>query len=140
MAGSIVVRTQNPRDITLVEAGEIAATIRGLNLDSEVRVEEQEREGRGVTWFEILHVTLSFKVGQILIDEATKKIVDIVVDWARQRFRGRRSGSKRPVYLEIHARDDLGNPVMKAIVIKNATDEPEDRTEERQYVRAGSRW
>jgi hypothetical protein len=132
MAGSIVVRTQNPLDITRDEAGEIAATIRGLNLASEVRVEELEREGRGLTWFEILCITLSFKAGQIVVDQATNEIAAIVVDWARQRFRGRKSGSKRPVYLEIHARDDLGSRVTKAIVTKNATDEPEDRTEEKR--------
>jgi hypothetical protein len=132
MAGSIVVRTQNPLDITPDEAVGIAAAIRGLNLNGEVRVEEQEREYRGFTWFEFLYITLAFKVGQTVVDEATKKITDIVVDWARQRFRGRKSGSKRPVYLEIHVRDDLGDRVMKTIVIKNATDEPQDRTEKKQ--------
>jgi hypothetical protein len=131
MPGSIVVRTLNPLDVTPDEAEEIAATIRKLDLDSKVRVEEQEREHRGLTWFEIIHITLAFKVGRIVVDEATKKISDIVVEWARQRFRGRKSGSKRPVYLEIHVRDDLGAQVMKTIVIKNATDEPEDRTEKK---------
>lgn len=132
MAGSIVVRTRNPLDITPDEAAEIAARIRSLNLDGEVRVEEQEREDRGLTWFEFLYITLAFKVGRIVVEEAAKKITDIVVDWARQRFRGRKSGSKRPVYLEIHVRDDLGERVVKSIVIKNATDEPEDRTEKKQ--------
>jgi uncharacterized repeat protein (TIGR03803 family) len=132
--GLIVVRTQNPLDISRDEAGEIAATIRGLNLASEVRVEEQEREYRGLTWFEILHITLSFQAGQIVVDKATKEIAAIVVDWARRRFAGRKSGSKRPVYLEIHVRDDLGNRVMKAIVMKNATDEPEERTEQKRRM------
>jgi hypothetical protein len=73
MAGSIVVRTQNPRDITLVEAREIAATIRGLNLDSEVRVEEQEREGRGVTWFEISTSRCPSRLGRFLSTKRPKK-------------------------------------------------------------------
>jgi hypothetical protein len=137
MAGSIVVRTLNPLDIAPDEAAEIAAAIRGLNLDGEVRVEEQEREDRGLTWFEFLTITLAFKVGQAAVDEATARITDIVVDWARRRFRGRKSGSKRPVYLEIHVRDDLGDRVMKAVVIKNATDEPEDRTEKKQMQMFG---
>jgi hypothetical protein len=137
MAGSIVVRTLNPLDITPDEAAEIAATIRGLNLDGEVRVEAPAREDRGLTWFEFLYITLAFKVGQVAVDEATKKITDIAVNWARQRFRGRQSGSKRPVYLEIHVRDDLGDRVMKAVVIKNATDEPEDRTEKKQMQMFG---
>jgi hypothetical protein len=131
MAGSIVVRTLNPLDVTPDEAEEIAATIRSLNLDGEVRVEEQEREDRGLTWFEILHITLAPRVGPIVVDEAAEKITDIVVEWARQRFRGRKSGSKRPVYLEVHVRDDLGARVVKAIVIKNAKDEPEDRAEKK---------
>jgi hypothetical protein len=131
MAGSIVVRTLNPLDVTPDEAEEIAATIRSLNLDGEVRVEEQEREDRGLTWFEILHITLALTVGPIVVDDAAEKITDIVVEWARQRFRGRKSGSKRPVYLEIHVRDDLGARVVKAIVIKNAKDEPEDRAEKK---------
>ena len=135
MAGSIVVRTQNPLDVTPDEAGEIAATIRKPHLDGEVRVEEQEREDRGLTWFEILHITLALRAGRIVVDEATERIADIVVDWARQRFRGRKSGSKRPVYLEIHVRDDLGARVTKAIVIKNAKDEPEDRTEKKLMFR-----
>ena len=130
MTGSIVVRTQNPLDISRDEAGEIAATIRGLNLASEVRVEEQEREYRGLTWFEILYITLSLEAGHIVVDKASKEIAAIVVDWARRRFAGRKSGSKRPVYLEIHVRDDLGNRVTKVIVTKNATDEPDDRTEQ----------
>jgi hypothetical protein len=131
MGGSIVVRTLNPFDITPDEAEQIAATIRSVILDSEVRVEEQEREDRGLTWFEILHITLALNVERIVVEEATKKIEDIVVEWARRRFRGPRSGSKRPVYLEIHVRDDLRAQVVKAIVIKNAKDEPEDRTEKK---------
>ena len=134
MTGSIVVRAQNPLDITRDEAGEIAAIIRGLNLASEVRVEEQEREGRGLTWFEILYITLSFEADQIVVDKAVKEIAAIFVDWARRRFGGRKSGSKRPVYLEIHVRDDLGKRVTKVIVTKNATDEPEDRTEPKRCI------
>ena len=130
MTGSIVVRTQNPLDISRDEAEEIAATIRGLNLASEVRVEEQEREYRGLTWFEILYITLSLEADQIVVDKAIKEIAAIFVSWARRRFGGRKSGSKRPVYLEIHVRDDLGNRVTKVIVTKNATDEPDDRTEQ----------
>jgi hypothetical protein len=105
-----------------------------LNLASEVRVEEPEREGRGLTWFEILYITLSFKAGQTVVDEATEEIAAIFMDWARRRFAGRKSGSKRPVYLEIHVRDDLGNRVAKVIVAKNATDEPEDRTEQKRLL------
>ena len=138
MVGSITVRTQDSRNITVNEAEEIAAAIRGLNLDSEVRVEEHERKGRrGLTWFEVLYITVAggaFKAGQIVAEEAIKKITEIVIDWARQRFKGRKSESNRSVYLEIHVPDDIENWIAKAIVIKNATDEPEDRTEQQQRM------
>jgi hypothetical protein len=45
-----------------------------------------------------------------------------------------KSESKHSVYLEIHVSDDLGNWIAKAIVIKNTTDEPEDRTEAQQRI------
>ena len=74
MAGSIVVRTLNPLDIAPDEAAEIAAAISRLNLDGEVRVEEQEREeSLGSPGSSFSTITLAFKVGQVAVDEATKK-------------------------------------------------------------------
>jgi hypothetical protein len=55
------------------------------------------------------------------------------VDWAREQFKERKSKSKRrrTVYVAIYVTDDPPKSrLLKSLVIKNATDEPEDRTEQ----------
>ncbi len=126
MADKIVISTANPNDITVEEAEEIAQAIRVLKPDCDVQVEGRQREGYGVTWFEVLRISLGGALGGKLVEVVAKKVVDVVVDWARKRFRGRKSASKRPVYVAIYGPDGI----VKSVVIKNATDEPEDRTEE----------
>jgi hypothetical protein len=134
MADTIGINTPNPNDITLEEAEEIAGAVRRLNLNCEVKVSGQHRTGYGVTWFEVLRIALlgggAFGIGKAFTEEVAKKIADIVVEWARERFRGRKSASKRPVYVAIHGPDGT----VKSLVIKNATDEPEDRTEQDQQL------
>ena len=134
MADAIIIRTANPNDITLDETEEIAKAVRGLNLNCDVQVVGKEREGYGVTLFEVLRISLvsgvAFGMGKAFAEEVAKKIADIVVEWARERFRGRKSASKRPVYVAIHG--PAGT--VKSLVIKNATDEPEDRTEKDQQL------
>ena len=82
---AIVIRTMSPHDITLDEAEEIAQAIRGLNLNCEVQVEGHERQGKGVTWFEVLHISLLAGIfagaGKVLAEEAAKKIAAVFVDW-----------------------------------------------------------
>jgi hypothetical protein len=136
--GSIVIRAKSLR---LDEAKEFASAIEGLKLDAEIRVEEHQWSGTATTWFQILYVTLiggAFGVGRIAGEQAVKKITDIFIDWARERFR-RKSPSKRPVYLEIYAPDENGDWIAKALLINNSTDEPEDRTEQQQRLLADSR-
>jgi hypothetical protein len=133
MAETIVIRTANPGDITLEEVEVVAKAIRDLRLNCDVQVEGQQREGYGATWFEILRIALlggAFGVGKVFAEEVAKKVADIAVDWARGRFRGRKSASKRPVYVAIYGPDG----VVKSVVIRNATDEPEDHTEEDQRL------
>jgi hypothetical protein len=134
MAGEIIIRSANPNDISLEEAEEIASAVRSLNLNFDTQVVGQEREGYGVTLFEVLRISLVggavAGMGKALIEEVAKKLVDIVVEWTRKRFRGRKRTSKRPVYVAIYGPDG----VVKSVVIRNATDEPEDRTEQDQQV------
>ena len=135
MAEAIVIYTANANDITLEEVEEIATAIRGLNPNFDVQVEAQQRTGYGVTWFEVLRISLlagAFaRVGKVVAEGLVKEIVDIAVDWARKRFKkGRKRASRRPVYVAIYGPDG----VIKSVVIKNATDEPEDRTEEDQRM------
>ena len=126
MIGEITIRTANPNDITLDEAENMAVTIRTLNLATTVTVVGQERTGYGVTLFEVLRIGLgggiAFGAGKAFAEEVAKKIADVVVEWARKRFLEK--GKKRSVYVCIHGPD--GTIISK--VIKNATDEPENRT------------
>src|SRR5580700_9403000 len=126
MLEEITIRTANPNDITLDEAENIGVAIRTLNLATTVNVVGQERTGYGVTLFEVLRIGLgggfAFGAGKAFAEEAAKKIADVVVEWARKRFLEK--GKKRSVYVSIHGAD--GTVVSK--VIKNAIDEPEDRT------------
>jgi hypothetical protein len=99
VADTIVILTLNPNDITLEEAEEIGQAARDLNLNCEVQATAQQRAGHAVTWFEVLRISLlggAFAVGKALTDEAAKRLVATFVEWARKRFKGRRSASKRP--------------------------------------------
>jgi|SRR5580704_7607171 hypothetical protein len=130
---SIVINTSNPLDITLDEAEDIAKAVRGLNLNCEVRVAVTQRTGYGITWFELLRFSLeagALWAGKTFAEEVAKKLADVAVDWARERFKGRKSESKRPVHVAIYGPDGL----IKSVVVKNATDEPEDRTEQEQQL------
>jgi hypothetical protein len=134
MEDKITILTLNPNDITLEEAEELGQSARDhareLSVNCEVEVSAQQREGYGVTWFEVLHVSLlgaAFAVGKAVTDETAKRLVTSSVQWARNRFRGRKKESKRPVYVAIYGPD---GGVVKSVVVKNATDDPEDRTEQ----------
>ncbi len=129
LSETIIIQTPNPHDITLEEAENIASALRAANPSFSVKAEGYERKGRGVTWFEVLRIGLlggAFGVGKVFAEEVVKQTADIVVEWARDRFKGRKSNSKRPIYLAISGPDGL----LKSLVIKNATDSPEDRTAE----------
>ncbi len=129
----IIIHSPSPFDITTEEAEEIATAIRGVNLNCDVQIKVTQRSGRGLTWFEVLRITLlggAFGAGKLFTEEVVKKIADIVIDWARERFKGRKKESKRPVYVAIYGPDG----VVKSVVIKNATDEIEDRTGQDQNL------
>lgn len=126
---TIVIHSASSRDIWPEETKAIAEAVQKLNSEFDVKVEDHERAGVGVTWFEVLRITLlggAFGVGKVFAEEVAKKIADITVDWARERFKGRKSKSTRPVYVAIYSPDGI----VKSVVIKNAVDEPEDRTEQ----------
>jgi len=128
MEEKIVVHSASPHDITPEETEEIAQLLRGLNSGFEVQAEVHERTGKGITWFEVLRIGLyggAFAAGKALMDETAKKIAGVVIEWARDRFRNRKALSKRPVYVKIYGPDGT----VQSVVVKNATDEPEDRTE-----------
>jgi len=131
LAETIGINTPNPHDITPAEAEEIAEAIRGLDPKYDAKVSVTERTDYGITWFEVLRIALAGGafVGRKAAEEVAKKIMDIVIAWARERFKRKRPVVRpRPVYVAIYGPDG----VLKSVTIKNATDEPEDRTEEDQ--------
>jgi hypothetical protein len=132
MAEEIVISTANPHDITLEEVEEIATAIRGLNLNCDVRVEGKESEGYGVTLFEVLRVCLSGVdwASKEVAKETAKRIMTVVIDKIRERFQGRRHGSKRSVYVKIYGPDGT----ILSTVIKNEPEGLEDRTAQDQQT------
>lgn len=128
MPGNIVINSASARDILPGETEAIARAVQKLNKDFEVKVEDHKQTGTFVTWFEVLRITLvggAFGLGKTFSEEIVKRIADIVVEWARERFKRQNSNSPRPVYLAISGPDGL----LKSLVIKNCVDEPEDLTE-----------
>jgi hypothetical protein len=127
----IVIRSRNPARITLEEAEELAQAIRPLAPNTNTNVEGSDSEQRpgtyGVTYFQIIEIVLptAVLVGKELIQEITKA----AVQWARARFK-RKKGT--PIYIPIYGPD---GDIVKSVVIKNDTDEPEDRTEQDRALR-----
>ena len=127
----VTIRSRNPLRITLNEAEELAQAVRPLapDIKVEVEAEEQQQGTYGVTFFQIIEIVLPTAaiVGQELVQEITKA----GIEWARARFKRKKTGN--PVYIPIYGPD---GEILKSVVVKNATDEPEDRTEqdrERQH-------
>jgi hypothetical protein len=128
MPDTIVIHSASARDILPEETKAIAEAVQQLNKDFEVKIADHEQSGAFVTWFEVLRITLvggAFGLGKPFSEEIVKRIADIVVEWARQRFKKRLTNSPRPVYLAIAGPDGL----LKSLVINNCVDEAEDLTE-----------
>lgn len=137
MPEAIVIHSASARDILPIETKAIAEAVKKLNHNFEVKAEVRERTGPE-TWFEVLQITLlgeAFGQGTTFLEEMVKKIGDIVIEWAYQRFAGRRSNSSRPVYVAISGPSGL----MKSLVIKNGVDAPEDHTEQDRQTEASLR-
>jgi hypothetical protein len=138
MPDTIVIHSASARDVLPEETKAIAEAIQKLNKDFEVKVEDREQTGAFVTWFEILRITLvgeAFGLGRTFSEEIVKRIAHVVVEWARERFKERKSDSPRPVYLAISGPDGL----LKSLVIKNCVDEPEDLTEHDRQTESSRR-
>jgi len=127
----IVIRTRNPNDITIDETEDLARAIRAFLPNQDVGVVgKEQREGTyGVTWFQIVDIVLPLATGAgvILGKELVQEIARLGIEWARARFKSKAGIRRRPVYIPIYGPD---GKIVKSVVIKNATDEPEDRTEQ----------
>ena len=133
MTDAIVIRIGNAMQVTPEEAKQLEEALRTLSLDGDVRFELPESRRYGITLYEVLHISLlggalvgvAFGASKAFGEEIGKRLAVIVVDWARDRIKKR--GSTRPVYFSIRGPD---GQVIKSVLVKNVTDEPEDRTEE----------
>ena len=124
----IELRPQNPLDLQPEELEELAAAIRLALPDYDVRIVAREQQGYGVTWWEVLHITVPWAD---LLDAAAKAaagaILTQAIKWARSRFK---KWPKRPKYVAIHGPDGR---ILKSVRLKDAESEPEDSTAEDQH-------
>jgi hypothetical protein len=117
----IILQPKNPLDLKPEEVKELADSIRTSYPKYDVRVEGGSGYiGYGVTWFQILTIWLLVPINKQIVERITK----LAIEWARQRFGKQKAG--RPKSITIYG---PYRKVLKSIVIKNATDEPEDRTD-----------
>jgi len=117
----IIVEPNNPLDIVPEEAEELAKAIRVSYPKYRVQVRISGYRGYAVTLCQVIAIWVAATVTEELI----KQVVKIAVDWARERFRQKQSA--RTTSITIYGPK---SELLRSIVVKNATDEPEDRTKE----------
>src|SRR5437660_1310540 len=109
------------------ELDELAQSIRGVAPGLAVRYAvPSEQRGYAVTWWEVVHIWLpwaALAAGGVVGPAIVKKIVDVVIEWARTRFA--RKSNRRPKYVAIYGPDGR---VVQSVLISNETAPPEDRT------------
>lgn len=121
----LIVRSRNPNDVTLEEAGDLVQSLRQAVPEMPAEVEGQHQEpGRfGVTWFQIIELHLP-EVEAAVVGAVVTKFCDAAIDWAKRRFK--KKPQKRPIYIPIYGPD---GEILKSVVVKDAQSDPEDRTE-----------
>lgn len=125
----IILESKNPGDIKPEEVQELAELIHTLNLGYKVELATSEQRGYGVTWYEVLYIWLPGALiagGAIALKQIIQEVAKIAVQWARERLK-KKATSKRPTYIAIYGPD---GKVLKSIVVKDAIQEVEDRTEQ----------
>jgi hypothetical protein len=112
----IIIQPKNPLDLIPEEAEELAKAIRVSYPKYKVQVKTNGYKGYAVTLYQVITIA----VLGAATEEIIKQIVKLSVNWARERLKQKRS-----------ARTTIYGPkgeVLKSLVVKNATDEPEDTT------------
>lgn len=123
---TILLEPQNPLDITSDELEQLATIIRAIDPVTNVTVVNKEAKGYGVTWWEVVYVWIQTDpIGSGIAGYMIGKVFDGVIAWARERFKKKDTG--RPFYISIL---DSEGKVMQSILLHNADQEPEDRTEQ----------
>jgi len=118
----IIIEPKNPLVITPEEAEELAKAIRASYPKHKVRVESSGYTGYAVTLYEVLNIWLLTTIGKQIIEQITK----LAIEWARQRFK-KQGKYPSPKSITIYGPHE---EVLISFVLKNATDDPEDRTKE----------
>jgi hypothetical protein len=124
----IIIEPKDPRDITPTEAEDLAQAIRTLNSNYDVRVLTEEQAGHVITWNEVLHIWLPnalFTTGAVVGTATVQELTKLSVEWARQRIK-KKGVPKRPTYIAIYG---PAGKLLKSVVVKHSTAEPEDHTE-----------
>jgi hypothetical protein len=117
----IIIQPKNPLDIIPEEAEELAKAIRVSYPKYKVQVRIDGYKGYAVTLYQVIAIAV---LGAVT-EEIIKQIVKLAVDWARERFKQKQS--TRTTSITIYGPK---GEVLKSLVVKNATDEPEDETKE----------
>jgi hypothetical protein len=86
-----------------------------------VQVKINGYKGYAVTLYQVITIA----VLGAATEEIIRQIVKVSVDWARKRFKQKQSA--RTTSITIYGPK---GEVLKSLVVKNTTDEPEDETEE----------
>ena len=121
MSKKIIIQPKNPLDIIPEEAEDLAKAIRVSYPKYKVQVKINGYKGYAVTLYQVITIAV---LGAVT-EEIIKQIVKLAVDWARERFKQKQSA--RTTSITIYGPK---GEVLKSLVVKNAIDEPEDRTKE----------
>jgi hypothetical protein len=117
----IIIQPKNPLDLKPEEAEELAKAIRASYPKYKVQVKINGYKGYAVTLSQVITIAI---LGAVT-EEIIKQIVKLAVDWARERFKQKRSA--RSTSITIYGPK---GEVLKSLFVKNATDEPKDTTKE----------
>lgn len=120
----IIIQPKNPADITPREAEKLAKAFRTAYPKYKMQVESNK--GYALTSYAVtLYEVLTIVVVSAAAKEIVQQVIKLTVDWARERFKQKQSA--RTTSITIYGPK---GEVLKSLVVKNATDEPEDRTKE----------
>src|SRR5215216_2165985 len=117
----IILEPGNPLDLRPEKLEPLISAIRDLDSSYEVKIAYNEPRGYAVTWWEVLYIWLPW-VGTAAGGAAIAKIVELVIEWAHNRFKADPE-RKRPRHVSIYGPD---GKVIKSILITSDDQEPEE--------------
>jgi hypothetical protein len=116
----IQIRPGNPLDLTPEKLDDLVKALEAEFPEVTVSVEITEQRGYGVTWWEVLHVTLPWVEGY-----AAGKAIDLAVSWASRRWKQEHETRERPRPISVTIYGPNGE-VLKRVKVELPDGEPED--------------